>query len=270
LGGGPRLAFTSDRGGEGYEIFSMTSDGTDVVQLTDSQSNNVFPEYSQDGRFILFWAFDLSTSPMVAEYRIMASDGSGQADFGPGTAWATWSPDGEWIALTAAPDSAGSDILRVPTAGGEATQLTTDRADDREPDWSPDGATIAFTSYRDETPHIYLMDPDGANQRRLTSMELPQFEPDWSPDGSRIAFVSGDNQSTNIYLINTDGTGLQQLTDSPGFNEGPVWSPDGTLIAFWSDRSGNREIYTIRADGTGLLQLTDDPAQDENPAWAPG
>lgn len=267
LGGGPRIAFTSNRDG-GYEIYAMTSEGADVIQLTDQQSDKVFPEYSPDGQFILFWAFDLSSSPMTAEYRIMAADGSNEVVFGPGTAWAAWSPDGASIALVAQSIS-GTDIMRVPFAGGEAVPLTTDRADDREPDWSPDGSTIAFTSYRDDAPRIYLMSPDGSDQRRLTTLEMVQFEPDWSPDGARIAFVSGDNESTQIYVIGADGDGLQQVTDSPGFNESPAWSPDGTMIAFWSDRSGNREIYVVRPDGTGLRQLTNDPGQDENPSWAP-
>ena len=51
-------------------------------------------------------------------------------------------------------------------------------------------AQIAFVSYRDGNPEIYVMDADGKNQRRLTNRFADDDSPSWSPDGKRIAFVS--------------------------------------------------------------------------------
>ena len=51
---------------------------------------------------------------------------------------------------------------------------------------------------------VWIMDPDGSNQRRVTS-EFGQFFT-WSPDGEAI-LVAG----SGLYLIRPDGTGLTPL-----------------------------------------------------------
>ena len=53
--------------------------------------------------------------------------------------------------------------------GTNETNLTNDPADDFYATWSPDGTKIAFTSYRDGDPKIYVMNADGSNQTRLTN-----------------------------------------------------------------------------------------------------
>ena len=54
------------------------------------------------------------------------------------------SPDGRNIAFTYR-----GDIFTVPVAGGDATQITSDRAYDTAPVWSPDGTRLAFSSTRE-------------------------------------------------------------------------------------------------------------------------
>src|SRR6267378_4222737 len=49
---------------------------------------------------------------------------------------------------------------------------------------------IAFTSDRDGNREIYVMNPDGTNQVRLTNNQVVDDHPTWSPDGTKIAFVS--------------------------------------------------------------------------------
>jgi tol-pal system beta propeller repeat protein TolB len=267
LGGAVRLAFASNRDGD-YDIYSMNTDGSSLEQLTNLPGDNVFPEASPDGQYILFFTFDFDVTPPVLELWVTTPDGQNQGKFGEGLlGWTSWSPDSNQFAMTGFWESGNLDILSTDAAGTGFIRLTSDPADDRECDWSPDGSTIAFTSYRDGLPYIFLMAADGSNQRRLTTSEMVQMEPDWSPDGSMIAFTTGNDLGTQIYVIDADGTGLRKLVDAPGYNENPAWSPDGKLIAFWSDRSGNREIYAIGVDGSGLIQLTDDPGEDENPSW---
>ena len=54
--------------------------------------------------------------------------------------------------------------------GSGARRLTTSAASDTAPCWSPTGQEIAFTSNRSGTPQIYLMDTEGLNVRRLTTV----------------------------------------------------------------------------------------------------
>lgn len=98
------------------------------------------------------------------------------------------------------------------------------------PVWSPDNKKIAFrvASTNAANNGIYLINPDGTNQTRLTTGFA--IYPTWSPDGSKIAFVGDHN---DIFIVNADGTNLTQITSSPRLQKmQTVWSPDGSKIAF--------------------------------------
>src|SRR5258708_5811097 len=63
---------------------------------------------------------------------------------------------------------AGDDVWLAPGSGGRAWPLTADGTPVSYPRFSPDGAKIAWTSYRDGAPEVYLADTDGGNPVRLT------------------------------------------------------------------------------------------------------
>ena len=131
---------------------------------------------------------------------------------------------------------------------------------------------IAFASFRDAKSGIYLMNPDGSSQTRISNLAVGDTSPAISPDGTKIAFVSGGAQfgEIEIFVMNSDGTNRTQLTSGPTSpNVEPAWSPDGTKIAFRSGRDGNPEIYTMNADGSNQTRLTNNPSGDTEPAWSP-
>ena len=118
------------------------------------------------------------------------------------------------------------------------------------------GKKIAFTSIRDGSQEIWVMNADGSNQRRITQGLDKCWGPQWSPDGSKILFYSGaDGSAGNIYVVKPDGTGLVQLTKS-GKDRVPQWSPDGKMILFDSRRDGPLQVLLMMADGTHVTYLT--------------
>ena len=62
------------------------------------------------------------------------------------------SPDGSVIAF-----SYKGDIFTVPVTGGKAIQLTTNGEQDSYPVWSPDGSKIAFSSAREGSLDVYVI-----------------------------------------------------------------------------------------------------------------
>ncbi len=146
--------------------------------------------------------------------------------------------------------------------------------DDYHPAWSPDGSKIAFTSFRDGSPAIYIMNADGSNQTRLTGDLRLAWEPDWSPDGSKIAFSYIDSSLAGIGIINTDGSGFTKLHKVPCLSScnlpsSASWSPDGSKIVFDSNVSGNWEVHVMNADGSNQKNITNHSAIDAMPEWSP-
>ncbi len=126
---------------------------------------------------------------------------------------------------------------------------------------------IAFMSDRNNDEYefdLYIMDLDGSNQTKLSSVKLANF--DFSPDGNRIIF---NYDQENICTINTDGTWLIPILSGDSFGEA-AWSPDGTKVAFqyWLDRN-TPEIYVMDVDGGNLTRLTNNKYYDDYPEWSP-
>ena len=119
---------------------------------------------------------------------------------------------------------------------------------------SVENGKIAFTSERDDIRQIFVMNPDGSNQTRLTNGQFDEYDAAFSRDGRKIAFASDRNGSHNpeIYVMNADGSDQIRLTDNAGSDVRPTWSPDGTRIVFIHN---NTEIRVIRADGSGQVTI---------------
>jgi Tol biopolymer transport system component len=139
-------------------------------------------------------------------------------------------------------------------------------------------ARILFVGERSGSIQVYVMNPDGSAQTRLTVDSLGALDPDWSPDRTQFVYASIRGIS-DPYLLrgyyaitkkNADGSGgtvLAYLDDT--FEPRPVWSPDGSKIAFFYDQSSSGgQIFLINADGTGMRQFTTSGA-NIGVAWSP-
>jgi Tol biopolymer transport system component len=136
---------------------------------------------------------------------------------------------------------------------------------------APKNETIAFSTNHGADSGIWLMDPDGNNQRALLAIEGNPIPLGlvWSSDGSRIAFHTEINENIDVYVVDADGQNLRQLTNHEAEDSWPSWHPGGQKIAFCTNRDGNFEIYMMASGGQGLVNLTNDTAKDREPAWSP-
>ncbi len=117
------------------------------------------------------------------------------------------------------------------------------------PSWSPDGKKIAYVSFEDRKPVIYVHELATGRRISLSNQKGNSSAPAWSPDGKKLAVSLSRDGNTQIYSIHTDGTGLQRLTRGSTIDTEPQYSPDGRYIYFTSDRGGSPQIYRMSADG---------------------
>jgi len=173
------------------------------------------------------------------------------------------------------------DIFVMPPIGLPQVQLTTARPDDAQSAWSPDGKRIAFKSRRNGNNELFVMNPDGSDQTRLTnSFRVSEGQPAWSPDGTRLLYrQTPDNpitQNADIWQIDVDpaAPNARPVLERTGDERYPSYSPDGTKILFRGDQdlidhSGDEELYVMNADGTDIVQLTHNDVFDSAPAFSP-
>jgi TolB protein len=117
------------------------------------------------------------------------------------------------------------------------------------PSWSPDGKKVAYVSFEDRKPVIYVHELATGRRIALSNQKGNNSAPAWSPDGRKLAISLSKDGNTQIYSINADGTGLQRLTRGNTIDTEPQYSADGRYIYFTSDRGGNPQIYRMSAEG---------------------
>jgi len=272
LGGGGPIAFASNRFGH-FDIYTINSNGEEIVRLTTDLLEDTDPAWSPDGMWIAYTSGGKTRSFDL--YVVSPGGGSGHLlvkgnGYGP-----VWSPDGAMIVRVQfrchdAICRQNSYELAAVNADGTGLRFLTSNPDGTYynfPDWSPDGSLIAFT--RSGGGDIFLMAPDGTGSTNLTKMPgASNYEPNWSPDGGRIAFTSDRDGNDEIYVMDLTGSGVQRLTNHLGADRHPTWSPDGRLIAFSSNRGGSFDIYVLELEAGKLIQLTSDPADEIDPDWS--
>ena len=128
---------------------------------------------------------------------------------------------------------------------------------------------IAFASNRSGAWEIYLMDWDGANQRRITNHNSISILPSWAPDNERMVYTSWGKTSSDLYIVNRRGGGRSRLLTRVGLNVSATFSPVGNDIAFVGSTNGNPDIYLIKDDGTNVRRLTSSSSIESTPEWSP-
>lgn len=128
---------------------------------------------------------------------------------------------------------------------------------------------VAYASNRTGNWEIWLMDWDGANQRRITSHGALSILPSWSPDNERMVYTSFARGTSDMYIISRRGGDRKRINSGLALNTSATFSPIGNDIAFVGSLNGNPDIYLIRDDGSNVRRLTSTSSIESTPEWSP-
>jgi TolB protein len=114
------------------------------------------------------------------------------------------------------------------------------------PAWSPDGQSLAYVSFEDRLPSVYVQLLKTGERRRVSAKAGVNQAPAWSPDGKKLALtLSTRDGNLDVYTLDLATQALTRITDDPGIDTEPQWSKDGQSLYFTSDRAGGPQIYRI-------------------------
>lgn len=113
------------------------------------------------------------------------------------------------------------------------------------PAWSPDGRKVAYVSFENRKPVVYLHDLATGNRQVASNFKGSNSSPAFSPDGTKLSVTLTRNENSQIFFLNLGSLSSppQSLIKSNGIDTEGVFSPDGRYFYFTSDRVGSPQIY---------------------------
>ena len=209
-----------------YEIYQANADGSNIINLTNSDGYDAEGSYSSDGSKILFASNREAYSRTLtqAEQKLFDDD-----------------------------SSYFMDLFVMDADGSNVKQLTNSPGYDGGPFFSPDNSEVVWRRFNPDgnSAEIWTMDIDGGNQRQLTSDAMVAWGPYYHPSGDYIIYSSNvlGHANFELFLIDAKGTNTPvRVTNTDGTDILPVFSPDGSRLA-WST--------TRTPDGTSQIHMGD-------------
>lgn len=218
-----------------YDIYQADSDGSNIINLTNSLGYDAEGSYSSDGSKILFAsnrdAYGRTLS--MAENKLLQDD-----------------------------SSYFMDLYMMDADGSNVQQLTFSPGYDGGPFFSPDNKKVLWRRFNPDgnSAEIWTMDIDGSNQRQLTADAMVAWGPYFHPSGDYIIYSSNVLGHANFELFMIDPEGSKEpirVTNTEGTDILPVFSPDGLSLAWSTTRTpgGASQIHMSQWNHARALEL---------------
>ena len=274
LTGGPSsVAFSPDSKEVVYSmagsLWRQRLDSPTAVQLTDGPGYDYQPDWSPDGRSIVYASYRKDALELrlldLATGTALALTSEGAVNLEP-----RFSPDGKRLAFVStayhkrfhiftaeiAPEGLKS-VARLTGENKSPLRRYYYSAYDHElsPVWARDGRSIIYVSNRG---HIHgtggffsLGLEPGAEPHEIHYEETNwRARPDVSPDGTRLVFSSYLGRNWHqLWMLPASGGDAFPVSYGEFDAVGARWSPDGRLIAYISNASGGTELWLHEVAG---------------------
>jgi TolB protein len=184
------------------------------------------------------------------------------------------------LAVTGEKGIMSSRILFVSGSGGKRDVYTSslDGSDVRRltsygrlivsPALSPDGRYLAFTSYKDGWPHLYVVDVQKGNEVHANREGGTKNGVTWV-DSKRIAYARIWEKHSTIYCDNVETGERRTILRKEGIITSPSFTRDGKKMVFVSDMYGSPQIFSLEVDTGEIRRLSRSGSNNTSPVISP-
>jgi len=195
-----------------------------------------------------------------------------------------WSPGRNRIVFSSRRDGQSKhDLYTMDPDGRNVSRLTdTPDAGEWSAKFSQDATQIAYVRDASDGWSVWLMRPDGSEQRRLAGPYPFAEYPSWAPGGRELYFAAimtapagAPAAMSHIYSVDLATGAVRTRIDTGGTDACPHFSRDGKWLTYAAavaggeyDSASNLDLFAhdlSSDDTTGAhdVALTDDPARDD-------
>ena len=264
-------------------------------RFTDPTEESSDPRWSPDGRMLSLQSQRGEDTNTTWFARVTAPGGEVYHINGVDSA-PVWSPDGEWIAYTKAPETADLESTDDPETrrGWIAPDAITQTLDAER----FDGRVVTSMRYKrdgrlqlqphpsvNEKSQLFVVAATGGKAIQLTALDFNVGGIVWSRDGSSLYFTGDEFEddeysrdlTTDIYLVAREDGEPRRLTSNPGAERSVAISNNGTFLAYLATPARGEEtnLKIVRLDARGRFSGAPRTLTNEwnltpgAPSWTP-
>lgn len=249
-----KIAYCSNNGTNGFlQVFVMDEDGSGKTQLTRMDENCMRPEWSPDGKQIVFY----TDRGRVYLIRDIAKAANTDPYYLWNGYYPSFLPGGEEVIFNNEVDEVLS-ILVIDTLAGSEPQQVSEAGYSNMQDLTPEGDKLVYSTFVNGTKAVVMIDmedPDNSSVEIISSNKEANLEPDISADGKMVTYASFDDNLKGTIRIYKNGSEAALTKGMPSTNV-PRFSPDGKLIAFAVISSSDVSLYLMDTDGNNKREVS--------------
>jgi TolB protein len=168
--------------------------------------------------------------------------------------------------------SGHKEIWSMDYDGSNQKQMTRYGSISTFPCVSADGAKVAFTTYYQGFPKIFVHSTETGRKLPFYNQSASMNAPgDFTPDSKQLLLYStASGKESQIFVANADGSGLRRISSVRAIEVEPKVNPkNASELVFVSGRGGLPQIYKMNIDGADVVRLTNGEGEAVNPSWRP-